>query len=732
MKPGILKLAYLLLFISLIIPAPSFSQGWIVPERIPDIRQTDRFELEQLNIHAELVEQVADYQIIQTFRNRSSRQIEGIFYFPLPKGSQITDFSYIVDGKKMKGELLEKNKARKIYEDIVRQSRDPALLEYMSQDLFRASIFPIAAGGTCDIEIKFAQVLTKQDKFYHLEYPLFQKQHKHRIKPFSSQAKLSVNLELSSEQGIQHIYSPSHNVEVVRKNNSNAVAGFEGKIADIPNNVLQLFYQLGSDEVGLSIMTYKEKDEDGYFLFIASPEFNLDTKNRQPKDVLFVLDVSGSMQGEKIKQAKDALIYCIEGLHPDDRFNIIPFSTVPQPFRDDLQPESLKKEAIQFVQKLEARGGTNIFEALSLSLSQNLSPDRLFTIVFLTDGIPTIGIQDDNEILQKLFGKNRNNVRIFSFGLGYDVNTFLIDQIASRTNAVADYVSPGENIEMVVSSFYDKISSPVLTQVKLDWQTLSVSEVYPGKMPDLFKGSEIIVMGRYLDFGKGEVILSGKRENETFRYAANINFVNSDRDNKFIPPLWGSRKIGYLLNEIRMHGENKELIDEVVKLSREYGIVTPYTSYLAQEDEAIITNIPQNFRRNPKVPRGVIKKSFADLSVGKTGQEAVEASEAIQSLISTTYIEPIAGNSVRHVAGRTFIFENDLWREKDLDPKLQVLKIQYGSKAYFNLIVLDSDLIEILSLGEQIEFAYEKIIIRIGNDGESNLTNNDLKKRLKL
>ena len=723
-------------FLLLLFPTFLFAQGWIIPERVPDIQQFNRFELIEQNIEANLIEQVANYQIKQTFQNKSNRQIEGIFYFPLPKGSQITDFTYIVNNKKMKGELLEKGKARGIYEEIVRQHRDPALLEYMNQDLFKASIFPIPAGDKCGIEIEFTQILSKQDQFYQLNYPLFQKKQGHKIRSFSSDAKLNVNLKLKSEKGIQQIYSPNSKIDIARKNQDNIIVSFEGKIKDISNNNLQLFYQLGSDEVGLSVLSYQKGKEDGYFLFIASPEFELDIKKQQPKDVLFVLDVSGSMEGEKIVQAKEALIYCLDRLHSNDRFNVIAFSTISKLFKEELQSVSSKDDARRFIQDLEARGGTNIHEALTKALDQNNDSNRLFSVVFLTDGLPTSGIRDDKLILKDVVKNKQQNVRVFSFGVGYDVNTFLIDQIATQTNAVSDYVKPEESIEAVVSSFYDKISSPVLTNLNLDWEDVSVTEIYPRKMPDLFKGGEIVVLGQYKSAGKGDVNLSGSRDGESFKYSSSFRFASSNTENDFIPHLWASRKIGYLLDEIRFNESNQELIDEVVKLSKEYGIVTPYTSYLAQEDEPIIATIRPNrpipLSRQNRILDNLNSVTAESVLYMKSGESAVNASIAIQDLKSANNINLTLFDNVRHLKGKVFKLENELWSEQDLGDSLEVFKIKYGSTAYFNLFSVLSDYAEIFQLGDKVKFSLENIIVWIDKDGESDLSLDDLKRKLKL
>lgn len=732
--------AFFTFFLITVLPIKIFAQGWIIPESPPHIQESVNFVLENQRIEVKLVEQVASYLVTQDFYNRGNSRIEGVFYFPLPKGSQITDFTYEVNGKKRKGELLEKEKARKFYMKMVNRMRDPALLEFMHQDLFRASIFPVPAGEKCSIQLKFTQILPRQDPFYLLDYPLFQKRIGRSIKPFAADAGLTIHATLNSEKGIQQIYSPSHQVDIIHKDQQHAEISFEGKIRKVANNRLQLFYQLGADEVGLSLLSYRKENEDGFFLLIASPAFNPDMQQQQPKDLLFVLDVSGSMgENNKIVQAKEALLYCLNRLNPEDRFNVIPFSTVPTPFRDSLQPVGMREEAADFIRNLEAKGGTNIYDALSVALRQNQNPERLFTIIFLTDGLPTVGIQDENEIVQKLAGLNRNNVRIFSFGVGYDVNTYLIDQIAAETNAVADYVKPDENIETVVSLFYEKIASPVLTGISLNWQDVNVKEVYPRKIPDLFKGGEITVLGRYSSPGSGEVVLTGVRENESFQYAAHIELSPDNVENSFIPTLWAARKIGFLLGEIRRNGENKELKDEVVRLSKQYGIVTPYTSYLAQADEAIVS-LPRHpvppGRMYRYIPLGKNNNQAANRSadafLSVTGRGAVEASEMVQGLKMQDVVNRIQNENIRIVKGRTFVFADDFWREKDAPQSLPVLHIKYGSTAYFALLELEPELLPILTLGDKIEFSLANHLILIDDKGESGWTKQQLKKKLNL
>ncbi len=721
------------LIIFLLFPGYVAAQGWIIVNETSDLQQNVPLVLVAQNIQAEFVEQVASYAIKQTFQNQSQQAIEGIFYFPLPRGSQVTDFNYTVNGKKLAGELLEKDKAREIYNQIVRKLRDPALLEYLSQDLFRANIFPVPAGQNCVIDIKFNQILPRQDHFYVVDYPLFQKQLGRQIRPYSADAALTFHFKMASQRGIQHIYSPTHQVDIVRQDQNHAEISFEGLIKDVANNRIQLYYQLGSDAVGLSLLSYRESDQSGYFLLIASPQFSPDSEDEQPKDVLFVLDVSGSMAGEKLEQAKQALLYCLHRLNPTDRFNLITFSTEPHLFREALQPVSAMKAAEEYVQKITAQGGTNIQEALASALHQNLNSARLFTIIFLTDGLPTVGVTNANEILQQVKTSNRNNLRIFTFGLGFDVNTFLIDKIAEQTNGVADYISPQENIEVVVSAFYEKISSPILTQVALAWHDVTTEEVYPRNLPDLFKGGELIVLGRYSAVATGEVVLTGKRHAESFQYSSKVEFGRSGTEYNFIPQLWATRKIGYLLDEIRLHGENQELVDEVVRLSKKYGILTPYTSYLAQEDESTFATQPLPAGRAGGqliTPSASQFKAVINYDKGgqNTGETAVAVSQHIKKMESSRSMDIPTRTQVQFIAGRTMILKDGIWREENLDPALRVVKIEYGSDTYFNLLDLYPELQNILSLGDNLEFSWYYCLIKIGATGEAKLTPKELVK----
>jgi Ca-activated chloride channel family protein len=308
-----------------------------------------------------------------------------------------------------------------------------------------------------------------------------------------------------------------------------------------------------------------------------------------PRDLVLVLDTSGSMRGPKMEQARKALTYCLDNLGPQDRFGLLHFATTVNRYEDKLLEASAEQvaRARKWVQELEATGGTAINDALASALElRSADAGRSFTVVFFTDGQPTIGETEPEKIFKRAAAGNTANTRIFTFGVGDDVNATLLDRLAEQTRAVATYVRPAEDIEAKVSGLYGKISHPVLTDLRLTVTNgIRLSEVYPVALPDLFHGGQLVVLGRFQGKGPAAIKLAGKVGPEAKEFVYELTFPDKTGDERaFVEPLWARRKVGYLLDQIRAHGEQKELVSEVVALAKKYGITTPYTSYLIVPD----------------------------------------------------------------------------------------------------------------------------------------------------
>lgn len=540
------------------------------------------------HVSVTIKDQVAVTSVDQEFINPNGVQLEGTYLFPLPPGAHIDKFSMDINGKMQEAELLPADKARTIYEDIVRRYKDPALLEYIGRDTFKVRIFPIEANGKKHVNIQYTQLLKSDTGLIEYTYPL--NTEKFSARPLQ---QVSVKVTLETAEPLKSVYCPTHNVEIKRDGGNKAVAGFEDKNVR-PDTDFKLIYSRETKDIGVNLMTFRNAPDDGYFLLLASPGMEVKQTKVQPKDICLVLDTSGSMAGKKMEQAKKALSFCLANLNEEDRFDIIRFSTEADDFFEELKPANKENvaKAQAYVDGLKPIGGTAIDEALQKAIKLGhdrriAGQNRPYVVIFLTDGQPTIGETKEDVILANVAKANDQSVRIFSFGIGTELNTHLLDRLAEATKAVSQYVIPSEDIEVKLSNFYTKIKDPVLSNVSVAFSgaDIKTAQVYPSAMPDLFKGEMLVVFGKYSGKGAAAVHISGTINGEKRDFVTDVNFADNDTKNEFIPRLWATRRVGWLLDEIRKNGETAELKDEVVKLSRAHGIVTPYTAYLILEDE---------------------------------------------------------------------------------------------------------------------------------------------------
>jgi Ca-activated chloride channel family protein len=545
--------------------------------------------LAMLNHHVNISidDQVAITKVEQTFRNHTDRQLEATYIFPVPKGASVRKFSMWVDGKEVPGELVEADKARKIYTDIVQRTLDPGLLEYLGNNLFQLKVFPVPPKGDQKIAISYTSVAGSEKGLIDYVYPL-----KTDGKATGTLEKFSIKVDLKSQHPITNIYSPTHAITMTRPSDRQAIVGFEKEQALLDRD-FQLYYTTSAKDVGLTAMTHRPiADKNGFFMMLASPRVELSKSQQVPRDMVFVLDTSGSMRGKRMTQARSALQYCLNNLAPNDRFTLINFATTVNRYNDQLltATQDQVQHARKWVDGLEATGGTAINDALAAALDmQSGDTTRTFTVVFFTDGRPTIGETNADKILKNVTVKNTASTRIFTFGVGDDVNASMLDRLAEQTRAVSTYVRESEDIESRVASLYGKISNPVLTNLKMTVSGgISLAEVYPPQLPDLFHGSQLVVLGRYAGSGHAAIKLTGSVGKDTKEFIYEITFADKTGDDRnFVEDLWARRKVGYLLDQIRANGEKKELVEEVVTLAKRYGITTPYTSYLVVPDAPV-------------------------------------------------------------------------------------------------------------------------------------------------
>ncbi|MCS6977325.1 MAG: VIT and VWA domain-containing protein [Gemmatales bacterium] len=567
---------------------------------IPTDRTMPPLTLLKHRVEVAIEDQVAVTKVEQTFRNPAPRPLEATYVFPVPRGASVREFAMWVDGKRVPGELVEAAKARQIYTDIVRRTYDPGLLEYIGQDVLQLRVFPVPPNGEQKIELSYTSIAKKDHDTAEYIYPL-----RMDARSTTTLEDFVLQLTLKSQQPIANIYSPSHPISINRTSDHAAVVGFEKGRAALDRD-FQLFWTTGGQDVGVTILPHKPTTtEDGYVLLLLSPRPELAESQQVPRDLVFVLDTSGSMREDgKMDQAKKALKHCLDGLRDIDRFAVLNFATTVNRWRDGLTavtPEQIDA-AKKWIDRLEPSGGTAIDDALQQALALRPGDSgRAFTIVFLTDGKPTVGETNPDRILANVARHNVGQVRIFTFGVGHDLNAAFLDQLAENTRAAGTYVRPGEDMEAKVSSFFAKISKPVLADLRLTVSgAVTLSEMYPPTLPDLFHGGQLVVLARYHGSGTTQLTLSGSIGTQKREYVYTLDFPSKTDDKRFVEDLWARRKVGYLLEQIRLNGEKKELVDEVTALAKKYGIATPYTSYLVVPDEPV--PIPMPRPRPPGVP----------------------------------------------------------------------------------------------------------------------------------
>src|SRR5438270_2553183 len=457
---------------------PLAAQGWIDPIRPLPPNSNGRIERLRSTVQVSITGRLARVSVGEWFRNNGPMLEEGMYHFPLPGEAVFSSYSLWQGDQELRGEAMDASQARAIYEAIVRQKRDPALIELAGQGLIRARVFPINPGETRKITLKYTQLLDRTGDAWRFRY----------LGDRNRQtAARSFRLEVDSAAQFGDPYSPTHQVQVARHDNR-----IEVTLGDAANTGdFELLLPLARGLVGLSLVPHHPVGEDGYFMLLLAPGASSDAAALR-RDVVAVIDVSGSMSGEKISQAKSALTQLLGSLRDGDRFRLVAFSGGVRRYAQGWAAVSVqgRRDASAWIQSLEAEGGTNIAGALAEAFVVPPSEEALGVVVFLTDGQASTGDTDPEHIAERA-EQGRGRCRVFSFGIGDDVNTYLLDRLTERARGTTEYIRPGENIERAVGSLAAKIASPVLTDVALTATSgVELYDVQPGSLTDLLAGGE--------------------------------------------------------------------------------------------------------------------------------------------------------------------------------------------------------------------------------------------------
>ena len=618
-----IPVVFVSLMVLLALTAAATADGLVVPVR-PDIRVRGNWAVTYHHVDIRVRDQVAAVTIDQAFVNTGKQRMEVEYLFPVPPDAAIDSMTLLVNGKEFAAKLLKADEARRIYESIVRQKKDPALLEYVGFGMYKTRAFPLDPGKPMRVQVTYKNVCRKDGDLVHVWYPL--NTEKYSAKPIE-QVKVSVDIKARGD--ILAPYSPTHDITCERKGSRHVVVSYTAKNS-LPTEDFEVYYKEATKDVGATLVSHMpQAGKDGYFMLLVSPNPRTAGTKVFPKDVIVVVDRSGSMNGEKIRQAKEALGFILEHLNPKDRFNVVAYSDLVEAFYPKLVDvsDAQVKDALERVDAIGASGGTNIHEALQVAmklLPADTSVSRPKYVLFITDGLPTIGTTDEKTILAETKKANAHGARVFSFGVGYDVNVRLLDKLAGENHGTSGYVKKKEPAGPKIMSLYNKIKNPVMTNLKVELQGVRMRDTYPRELGDLFDGDQIVLVGRYdrrdLEKMAGsngggrttQLVIKGAYAGKQrgFEYMVTLRTSGKDARYAFVEKLWAVRRVGFLLDQIQLHGKSKEVIDELVRLSTKYGIMTPYTSFLADERTAL---------HRPKAVRAEAEKAAAPMDTRVTG-----------------------------------------------------------------------------------------------------------------
>ena len=527
---------------------------------------------------------IAVTKVTQVFHNTENRQVEALYTFPVPKGASVANFSMWINGKEMVGEVLEKKRARQIYESYKQTRRDPGLLEQTDFKTFEMRIFPIAPNADQKVQITYYQELDVDHDWATYVYPLATSTR--REVNARTTGRFALSMDVKSAVPINALESPSHgNAFVVAKHDESYYqASLETAGGNLARDVV-LAYQIARPHTGIDLLTSKHDKEDGYFCLTLTAGEDL-AKSNDGMDYVFVLDVSGSMaQDGKLLLSKDSLGAFIAELGEKDRFEVMAFNVQPYLAFHELRAATaeVKQEANSFLATQQARGGTVLNPALTTAYKY-ANPDRPLNVVILSDGLTE---QQEQRALHELIRARPRNARVFCIGVGNDTNKPLLEQLAQDSGGLSSFLSADDNLSRQAKAFRRKLTRPAATDLKINIGGIEVSDLEPKTLPNLYYGSPVRLYGRYKSGGKGEISVRGSVNGIELKQAARLEFPKEDAANPEINRMWAWHRIDGLLKEADRGGaRNDDVINEVVRLGEGYSIATEYTSFLVLENDA--------------------------------------------------------------------------------------------------------------------------------------------------
>jgi Ca-activated chloride channel homolog len=666
------------------------------------------------SVRADLDGRVVRYEVTETFTNRGARVGEADYMLPLPKGAAFEDLALSINGEMVTGETMNADRARGVYEEIVRKLRDPALVEWMGHGLLRARIFPIQPGEEKRVVVRFSAIAEREGDALRLDWL-----GDRRIGDAGGGS--SFTLTYPADATLGDAYSPTHSLHVERDQNRRVA-----RIDDARGPVTMLVPVRSRATAAISLLANAPNGEDGFALITLSPPAR--PVRATPRDIVLVIDVSGSMSGRKIEQARAAGRQLLQTLTPSDRFRLIDFSSDVRSFRDgwSVATGGNVREALDYLDGLHANGGTNIQGALEEALSADTPEGRLPLVLFLTDGAPTVGETRPDAIVQRA-GDLRRQRRLFTFGIGADVNASLLEQLALQGRGTATFVRPEESVERAVGVVTERLTRPVATDVHIHADGVRLYGLEPQGAVDLFAGQDLVVLARYTGTREdATLVIEGTTSDGPVRWTGRVSFPAHATANSFVARLWAAQRVGYLSAERHRTGGNAELDAELRQLGERYGIPTELTSYLVTEHGAL-SGLQGQVSPGP----GIRKQSMPmQPAPGAANAPAMqfEAAKVASEQRATTSLGDLDKDalrdkkeSVRLAGNRTFTLQDSVWAEARSLDGIAVVKVKAYSPAYFALVQDLPELAPLFAIGERVRVIGRHTVIEVAPDGLTQL-----------
>ena len=662
------------------------------------------------------------YEITEKFVNRGSVAGETEYLLPLPPRAAFEDLALSIDGEMVTGETLRADRARAIYEEIVRRQRDPALVEWMGQGLLRTRIFPIASGEEKTVVVRFRAIAEREGEALRIDY-------RPPTRTGDDEARSTFELRYPARSEFGRAFSPTHDVDLSEQGSLQVAR------AERVRSVLTALIPVrASRTASVHVLTHARDGEDGYAMITIAPPPA--SRSVTPRDVTFVMDVSGSMAGTKLEQARRAGEALLGALQPTDRFRVIAFSSDVRAFRDGWQAATAPnlRAAREFLRDLRAEGSTNISGALEEALRASESGERLPLTLFLTDGAPTVGERNPDRIAA-LADKLRGRQRVFTFGVGADVNAALLEQLALSGHGTAQFVRPEEDVERAVSVVSQRLSNPVATDLQVRVDGVRLDRVQPTGTFDLFAGQEVTLFARYHG-GRREarVTVDGNSVDGAVHWTTTADFTGRADENAFIARLWAVQRVGWLSAERRRNGATSELDDELRTLGTRFGIPTELTSYLVVEPGMANAPMTTPVRRDrgmqdPQLSNVVVTGAAASAPPPARAFEAAKAAadqRAVRTLSQLDASTHERREATQFVMGRMFTLKDSVWQDAVTTTPTRTVRVQAYSAAYFALLQRLPQLKDALALGDRVSVQGTRVRLVVDPSGDTTLTDGAL------